>query len=137
MYWTDWGNPAKIEKVSMDGNVSSRAVLHDTDLRWPNALTLDIETQILYWADAYMDRIESSTVDGSNRLLLTTSGVSHPFALTHYGEKLYWTDWTNGIRSVNKDGSQSDSLLDSTSVCGEPFGIQAVSGEKQPEGILS
>ena len=133
MYWTDWGNLAKIEKVSMDGNVSSRAVLHDTDLRWPNALTLDIETQILYWADAYMDRIESSTVDGSNRLLLTTSGVSHPFAITIYKDRVYWTDWSNGIVSVNKtNGQDMISIIDS--LCTELNGIQAFAEERQPSG---
>ena len=41
LYWTDWGNDAKIEKSGLDG--SHRITLIDqqeTDIVWPNGLTL-------------------------------------------------------------------------------------------------
>lgn len=65
MYWTDWGSPAKIERASMDGQ--NRMVLHDTNLTWPNGITIDYPAQRLYWVDAALDRIEFSGVDGTGR----------------------------------------------------------------------
>ena len=52
MYWTCWGDEARIERAVMDG--SDRSVIHNTSLVWPNAITLDIATQTLYWADAML-----------------------------------------------------------------------------------
>ena len=65
MYWTDWGNPAKIERASMDGQ--NRIVLHNTLLTWPNGITVDYSAQKLYWVDAFLDKIEYSDVDGTGR----------------------------------------------------------------------
>lgn len=43
LFWTDWGNIAKIERSHLDG--SERKVLINTDLGWPNGLTLDYDTR--------------------------------------------------------------------------------------------
>ena len=83
LYWTDWGVVTKIERVSMDGDNSTRQALHRTNLGWPNGLTIDYATQTLYWADAQLNKIESSNVDGSNRTLLTTNLILHPFGITY------------------------------------------------------
>ncbi len=93
MYWTDWGSPAMIERASMDG--SNRQVLHNTGLVWPNGLTIDYADQRIYWADASLDRIEYSNVDGSERVILETeaNGLSHPFGITLDNNVLYWSDW--------------------------------------------
>lgn len=45
LFWTDWGNIAKIERSHLDG--SERKVLINTDLGWPNGLTLDYDTRRL------------------------------------------------------------------------------------------
>ena len=80
----------------MDG--SDRKVLHDTDLTWPNGLTIDYQLQRLYWADAFTDRIEYSSVDGTGREILLTSahGLQHPFGITISGNQIYWVDVVNG-----------------------------------------
>ena len=53
MFWTDWGTDMpKIERCGMDGDPSSRVVLEDTGLKWPNALTLDHVDRRLYWTEA-------------------------------------------------------------------------------------
>ena len=41
MYWTDWGEVPKIERAGMDG--SDRFVIINTEIYWPNGLTLDYE----------------------------------------------------------------------------------------------
>ena len=96
MFWTDWGTPVpKIERASMDGK--NRTILVDTQLEWPNGLTLDYEKKLLYWIDAKMQYIAVIDWDGFNRktLLKDEEGrVLHmPFAISVYRSELYWTDW--------------------------------------------
>ncbi|KAK2107806.1 hypothetical protein P7K49_012971 [Saguinus oedipus] len=92
LYWTDtgcntikasrlddWGHIAKIERANLDG--SERKVLINTDLGWPNGLTLDYDTHRIYWVDAHLDQIKSADLNGKLWQVLV-SHVSHPFALT-------------------------------------------------------
>ena len=132
MYWTDWGTPGKIERASMDG--TSREVLHSTNLTWPNALTLDYNTQILYWMDASLDKLESSNADGSNRRLLSTTRIYHPFGITFYQNRLYWTDWhVNTIYSAPISHPTQVSVVMRGLVL-DPMGISVVSVDRQPAG---
>lgn len=63
MYWTDWeedpteSNRGKIKKAWMDGS-HHQVFLTSKTVLWPNGLSLDIPQGILYWVDAYYDRIE-------------------------------------------------------------------------------
>lgn len=80
LYWTEWSRDvARIRKASMDGNGIS--LLFQNDLQRPYAVSLDFTNQILYWADAGLDRIESANVDGSNRRVVISSGLNEPFDL--------------------------------------------------------
>ena len=50
---------AYIGKMGMDGSNATRLV---TDkLGWPNALTIDFETNRIWWADAHLDWIQLVT----------------------------------------------------------------------------
>lgn len=53
MYWTDWGENAKLERSGMDG--SDRTVLINNNLGWPNGLTVDKASSQLLWADAHTE----------------------------------------------------------------------------------
>ena len=140
MYWTDWGEVAKIEKAGMDGQ--GRTVIIDTELIWPNGLAIDYATQKLYWADANLDKIEYSNVDGSGRTLLETGemGLLHPYALTISGNLLYWTDWANNsifaTHKVHGVGSNGDIAPIISYLVVNPNSIVAVGPEKQPEGEI-
>lgn len=138
MYWSDWGEVAKIEKAGMDGQ--GRTEIINTDLIWPNGLAIDYSTQRLYWADANLDKIEYSNVDGSGRTLLETgaTGLLHPYALTIEGDLLYWTDWldnsiyaTHKIHGTSLDGD-INLILEYLII--NPNGIEAIGPEKQPAG---
>ena len=132
MYWTDWGSTAKIEKSSMDGR--NRSVIHTTGLVWPNGLTLDFQNQVLYWADASLDKIESSNVDGSNRRLINSFNSDlHPYGLALFDGVLYFTDWTGpSVKTVDPTtGNVTNGII---GLYGQPFGIRAVSEERQPTG---
>ncbi|VFV38595.1 low-density lipoprotein [Lynx pardinus] len=69
MYWTDWGETPRIERAGMDG--STRKIIVDSDIYWPNGLTIDLEEQKLYWADAKLSFIHRANLDGSFRALQT------------------------------------------------------------------
>ena len=132
LYWTDWGVVAKIERISMDGNNSTRKALHSTNLAWPNALTIDYTTQTLYWADAQLNKIESSNVDGSNRALLTTNLILHPFGITYHNGYLYWSDWqTDQITMTHVSAPDNVTVLVSTLET-EPMGLEVVATSRQP-----
>ena len=138
MYWTDWGEVAKIEKAGMDGQ--GRVEIINTDLVWPNGLALDYEAQRLYWADANLDKIEYANLDGSGRTLLETgeTGLLHPYALTINGDLLYWTDWENNsiyaTHKISGVGDDGDISLIVDYLIVNPNGIEAVGPDKQPEG---
>lgn len=131
LYWTDWGLPAKIERISMDGDPDSRQVLHQTELGWPNALTIDYERQEIYWADARLDKIERSSVNGSGRTLITRHLVFHPFSLVFYNDSLYWSDWaTNQVLTTSLDTPTTViSVTDPLDL--DPMGLQIVSESRQ------
>ena len=92
MYWTDWGANPKIEQAEMDG--SARRAIVTGNLAWPNGLTIDQATNRLFWADAKLDKIEVSDLNGGNRQLIVSylSNI-HPYGLAVYQNVLYWTDW--------------------------------------------
>lgn len=53
MYWTDWGEHAKLERSAMDG--TDRVVLISQNLGWPNGLAIDMAGSQLLWADAHTE----------------------------------------------------------------------------------
>ena len=78
----------------MDG--SSRRSIVTGNIAWPNGLTIDQTTNLLYWADAKLDKIEVSDLNGGNRrVIMSSSADIHPFGLTVHQGMLYWTDWNN------------------------------------------
>ena len=83
MYWTDWGKNAKIERANMDG--TNRKVLVDTDLGWPNGISVDYDERRLYWGDAETDKIEFCNLDGTGRRVLVQKDLPHIFGFSLLG----------------------------------------------------
>ena len=119
----------------MDG--TSRRVLFEADLKWPNGLTLDYDTQTLYWVDAYFHKLESSTTDGSNRqeLSILADYLPHPFGLTFHRGYLYWTDWIqNAIITAPVDDAQNGVTVVQKWLRLDPMAIHVISAERQLSG---
>ena len=116
----------------MDGD--ARETLFDTDLVWPNGITVDYLEQRIYWTDALLDKIEYSNVDGTGRTLLESNitGLVHPFAVTLEGDILFWTEWSeNKVFATHKLLSEVYVIVDY--LPSVPFGIEAVSPDRQQD----
>lgn len=117
IFWTDWGENARIERAGMDGknrrvffqfnssNICFQVIVKGDAIRWPNGLAIDILDKRLYWADAKTKQISSCDYWGNDirTVLHSHQHLRHPFSLAVFEEKLYWTDWDQeGVLSVNK-----------------------------------
>ncbi|XP_074835574.1 low-density lipoprotein receptor [Carettochelys insculpta] len=103
MYWTDWGAAAKIAKSGLNG-VDSFPLVR-VGIEWPNGITLDLVNQRLYWVDSKLHSISSVGVNGESRTTVLEDEVqlAHPFAVTVFEDKVYWTDILNeAIFSANR-----------------------------------
>ena len=83
MYWTDWGTIPSIHKANLDG--SNHGMIVQGELKWPNGLVIDAASQKLFWADAGLDKIETSNLLVKLRLTNTMSINTTPrfFRLNH------------------------------------------------------
>ena len=116
----------------MDGN--SRTVLHSSGLSNVYGLTLDYQNQTLYWVDYSNNRVERSSVTGSNRVTLRT-GLRDPWSVTYYSGRLYWTDWYyDRIYSIIITSPSTITTI--TSLGANSNGIHVISAERQPLGWL-
>ena len=132
MYWTDYGTVRKIERASMDG--TSRIALHSTSLSDPTGLTLDIDTQTLYWMDYSRDVLERSNTDGSNRETLTSMRILSPYFLSYYDGNLYWGDWSYNRLLTTSVSSPNNVRFFGNSISADVYGIHVISPEKQHQG---
>ncbi|KGL73134.1 Low-density lipoprotein receptor-related protein 2, partial [Tinamus guttatus] len=129
IYWTDWADRAYIGRVGMDGK--DKTVIISTKLEWPNGLTIDYTNDKLYWADAHLNYIEYSDLDGHHRHTVYDGTLPHPFAITIFEDTIYWTDWnTRTVEKGNKyDGSDRTVLVNTTH---RPFDIHIYHPYRQP-----
>lgn len=103
LFWSDWGDHAKIERSSQDG--SDRRIIVEDNLIWPNGLAIDYITNSIYWTDVKLNNIESADFYGANRRIILHSEtfVSHPFGIAVFEDHIYWSDWaTLTVTKTNK-----------------------------------
>ncbi|XP_068223129.1 low-density lipoprotein receptor-related protein 1 isoform X3 [Palaemon carinicauda] len=136
LFWTDWEEErSRIESCSMSGEYR-RTVINVSEISgggWPNGLTLDYALRLIYWIDAKSDSIHAAMYDGSHHreILREHHLLSHPFAITLFGNYVYWTDWrTNSVISANKfNGSD---IRDIQRTITQPFDIHVLHPSRQP-----
>ena len=95
----------------------------------PLGVTIDSDTQKIYWTEAGMGKIQRANLDGTE-VEDVINDLRTPFgiALDPVGRKLYWTDLGNDrIQRANVDGSEIEDLV--TGDVGTPRGI-AVGGSR-------
>ncbi|XP_055692338.1 low-density lipoprotein receptor-related protein 1 [Lutzomyia longipalpis] len=129
VYWTNWNQVTpSIQRAYISGYGLESVIT--TDIRMPNAITLDYEAHKLYWADARLDKVERADYDGSHRIILAHSTPKHPFSMAVYGDLLFWTDWVlHAVIRANKY-SGSDVVFLRKDI-GRPMGIVVVQNTTQ------
>ena len=130
LYMTEWGRFPRIEKMRLNG--SSRQYIITQNLVWPNAVTVDYLEPALFWADAWTDIVRRGDLNGNNVVTLLSGGsVYHPFALTQFDERIYWTDWSQySIEGLSKHTPGQDHIR-ITGGFYRPTGIHAVHPHRQ------
>lgn len=76
----------------MDGSHPNPIV--STNIKWPNGITIDQGSGRIYWVDAGLDRIETSSLDGDDRHIIVSLKNFHPFGIDVFGDRIFWSDWT-------------------------------------------
>lgn len=110
MFWCDWGSKPQIESAAMDG--SERKILVSTHLRFPNGLAIDYASDRLYFVDSGTKTMESVKFDGTIRRTIIDEGLSHPFGIDVYDQKVFWTDMTTlNVESANKNNGKDRQVL--------------------------
>nr|QNH85211.1 low density lipoprotein receptor [Takifugu rubripes] len=103
MFWTDWGQQAKIEKCGLNG--MDRIALVTDNIVWPNGITLDVSNHRLYWVDSKLHTLSSIDVNGGTRhsVLFSEEHLSHPISLTVFQNQVFWTDMDHSaVMSANR-----------------------------------
>ncbi len=122
--------------MSMDGSTST--VLFDNrTVIWPDGLTLDYETETLYWIDAKNDYIGKSKTDGSDFVTvqnLTNDTVRsvHAFAIDFHDGHLFWTDWLTDSLFTLRDGAPEGSVELVNKLGNDPCEIHIIDSRRQP-----
>ncbi|XP_063984190.1 very low-density lipoprotein receptor-like isoform X3 [Diachasmimorpha longicaudata] len=135
MFWTDWGEEARIERAGMDG--SHRSIIVGTEVSWPNGLTLDLVGKRVYWVDAKLHIIASCNYDGTGRRTIHYSleTLRHPFSITTFEDYVYWSDWDKQtIFKANKfTGLELKAVTPLTSLQ-HPMVVHVYHPYRQPDG---
>ncbi|XP_035376859.1 low-density lipoprotein receptor-related protein 1B [Electrophorus electricus] len=90
LFFTDYGDVAKLERCALDGSERRRLVQAGTEQ--PTALTLDLVQKLVYWADAYLDFVAVVDYEGRNRHTVARGdSVSHLYGLALFEDYLFAT----------------------------------------------
>ncbi|ERL86348.1 hypothetical protein D910_03756 [Dendroctonus ponderosae] len=131
LFWTDWGENPRIERIGMDG--SNRSIIINTKIYWPNGLTLDTTSNRVYFADSKLDFIDFCNYDGTGRqnVLAGSHYLLHPHSLTIFEDTLYWTDrQLNRVLSAHKFKGDNQTVV--SHLISQPLSIHVHHPSLQP-----
>jgi len=130
LYWTDWGDPAKIERASMDGS-ERRVLISGNHIEWPVDLAIDYTTRKLYWIDAKLKVIKHCDMDGSNVREVVNQGIVEPSGITVFEDHMYWID-KKTIKKANKLTGKNVTVLVNEAF--SPLDLHIYHPQRQPTG---
>ncbi|XP_048808618.1 low-density lipoprotein receptor-related protein 1B isoform X3 [Lagopus muta] len=111
LFFTDYGNVAKVERCDMDG--MNRTWIVDSKIEQPTALALDLINKYVYWVDIYLDNVEVVDYEGRKRhTVIKGRQVRHLCGLTVFENYLYAVNSDNfSIWQINRyNGTDARSL---------------------------
>ena len=133
LFFTEVSNP-RIIRCGLDGSdrqtiVSNKA----TNIRKPNGLSIDFDSNRLYWIDSIYKQIQSSNLNGTDIKLLTTAPKYMALAqgLIVFKDWIYLTTYRKIYRVDKENGSNVEDVKRDLSY---PRGIKIYSQENQQKG---
>ncbi|KAJ8966731.1 hypothetical protein NQ317_010603 [Molorchus minor] len=112
LFWTDWGENPRIERIGMDG--TNRSTIINTKIYWPNGLTLTRPLK-----------------DGRQQVLAGSHYLLHPHSLTIFEDTLYWTDrQLNRVLSAHKFKGNNQTVV--SHLISQPLSIHVHHPSLQP-----
>ncbi|XP_038060129.1 low-density lipoprotein receptor-related protein 4-like [Patiria miniata] len=123
IYWTDVGNPAKIEAIRHDGR--HRATIATSNLTMPTGITIDYKNQKLLWIDSARKVIEISNLDGTERSIITGNQLGQPFGISEFQDYVWFTEWEEDM-IVRVDKSTGGGRVRLRGSMQRPTGVQVV-----------
>uniref|UniRef100_A0A4W3HW84 Low-density lipoprotein receptor-related protein 1-like n=1 Tax=Callorhinchus milii TaxID=7868 RepID=A0A4W3HW84_CALMI len=123
IFWSDWGEPAVIEKAGMNG--VDRQLLVTQDIQWPNGIALDLVNSHLYWVDSKVHSLSCVSLNGQDRrtVLQSQEFLAHPFSLAIFEDHVFWIDGGN------------EALFRASKLTGENV-VTLASNLKEPRDII-
>ncbi|XP_055488783.1 very low-density lipoprotein receptor-like [Leucoraja erinacea] len=134
VYWSDWGEPAKIEKAGMNGY--DRSLLVSKNIEWPHGIALDLVKGRLYWVDSKLYTLSSVDLNGEDRRIILVSKelLAHALAITIFEDNVFWVDGERkALYGANKFTGSDTRLL--ASDLQDPRDLVAYHKLTQPSGI--
>uniref|UniRef100_A0A182SX29 EGF-like domain-containing protein n=1 Tax=Anopheles maculatus TaxID=74869 RepID=A0A182SX29_9DIPT len=132
LFWTDWGENPRIERIGMDGTM--RETIISTKIYWPNGLTLDVATQRVYFADSKLDFIDFCYYNGTGRqqVLAASHYLLHAHSLSLFEDTLYWTDrQLNRVLSAHKYRGTNQTVV--SHLISQPLSVHVHHPSLQPQ----
>ncbi|XP_076042677.1 sortilin-related receptor-like [Oratosquilla oratoria] len=121
LFLTDWsGYHPMVARCHLDGS-NLKVLFGVGTVRWPNGITIDFQTDRIFWVDADRDYIASADMDGKNMKTIYSQSqyVQRPFAIGIHKEMVYWDDWnTFMILRGNKDNVVVASPINTSPIFG-------------------
>ncbi|KAK4817560.1 hypothetical protein QYF61_020009 [Mycteria americana] len=111
LFFTDYGNAAKVERCDMDG--MNRTWIVDSKIEQPTALALDLVNKYVYWVDIYLDSVEVVDYQGRKRhTIIKGRQIRHLCGLAVFESYLYTVNSDNlSILRINRyNGTDVQSL---------------------------
>ncbi|CAJ0930175.1 unnamed protein product, partial [Mesorhabditis belari] len=135
LYFTEWSLQPYIGRMALDGSPDKAdpiEKLAENDLGWPNALTIDYQSNRLFWGDAHLNEIGFMDLNGNGRRHIPAKRTSHVSSMTVFDDTLFWSDWNlKEVLSSNKwHGTNETTLVHTIQL---PNDLRVVHPLRQPD----
>ena len=109
IFWTAFDDTSgEINKVNIDGSDPQTLI---TNLKMPIDISLNPDSNEMFWTDQIKNTIEKSNRDGTAKNTVFEN-LNEPYGIAIFNQKLYWSEiGYPSIKRSNLDGSEMENVL--------------------------